>query len=150
MAEDRDVLLERYRAMREELLSAIEGLGDEQMVDPSIDGWSVKDHLAHLALWDDIRAGEVERISAGHDAAWRMTDEQDEAFNVLAYEVRRSLSLVQVRWELARSFERLLEAIGAATPRGLEPSLYGAAGLVSSHTSEHAGWIQRWRGEQGV
>lgn len=136
--------------MREELLSAIEGLSDEQLTDPSIDGWSVKDHLAHLALWDDIRADEVERISAGYASAWRMTGEQDEAFNAMAYEIRRTFSLDQVRWELAASFRRLLDAIAAATPRGLDPSLYGEAGLVSSHAAEHAGWIQRWRRERGI
>lgn len=48
MAEDRDALLQHYRQMREELLSAIDGLSDELMTEPSLDGWSVKDHLAHL------------------------------------------------------------------------------------------------------
>ena len=73
MVEDRDALLQHYRQMREALLSAIRGLGDESMAEPSLDGWAVKDHLTHLALWDDIRASEVARISAGHDSAWRMT-----------------------------------------------------------------------------
>ena len=39
-----------------------------------------------------------------------------------------------------------LEAIGAATERGLDPSLYGEAGLRSGHEAQHAGWIRRWRG----
>lgn len=150
MAEDRDTLLEHFRRMREELLSAIDGLGDEQMTEPSIDGWSVKDHLAHIALWDDIRAGEVMRISAGHDSAWRMTGEQDAAFNELGYALRRDLPLGQVRWELATSRQRLMDAIAAATPRGLDASLYGEAGLRSSHEAAHAGWIRRWRGERGI
>lgn len=54
MIEDRDALLKHYEQMREELLSAIHGLSDGLMTEPSLDGWSVKDHLAHLALWDDI------------------------------------------------------------------------------------------------
>lgn len=49
MAEDRDGLLQHYRRMREEFRSVIDGLSDELMADPSIDGWSVKDHLLHLA-----------------------------------------------------------------------------------------------------
>src|SRR2546430_9808104 len=103
MTEDRDALLQHYRQTREELLSAIHGLSDESMIDPSLDGWSVKDHLAHLALWDDIRASEVTRISAGHDSAWRMTPDQDAAFNALGYSMRLPLSLDQVRWEFTRS-----------------------------------------------
>jgi uncharacterized damage-inducible protein DinB len=147
--EDQDALLRHYREMREGLLAAIHGLTDAQMTDPSIDGWSVKDHLAHLALWDDLRASEVTRISAGHDSAWRMTDEQAETYNAIAYTARRELSLAQVRWELATSLARLVDAIAAATPRGLDPSLYGEAGLRSTHQAEHAGWIKRWRGERG-
>ena len=150
MAEDRDALLQHYRKMREELLSAIDGLSDELMTEPSLDGWSVKDHLAHLALWDDIRASEVVRISAGCDSAWRMTGDQDEAYNALAHDLRLRLSLDQVRWELATSRQRVLDAISSATARGLDASLYGEAGLRSLHEAQHAGWIKRWRGERGV
>lgn len=150
MAEDRDALLQHYGEMRQELLSAIDGLSDEVMTEPSLDGWSVKDHLAHLALWDDIRASEVERISAGHDSAWRMAGEQDETLNALAHKQRLVLSPDQVRWELATSRQRLLDAISSATTRGLDASLYGEAGLRSPHEGQHTGWIKRWRGERGV
>src|SRR2546423_12325317 len=119
-AEDRDALLQQYRQTRAELLAAIEGLSDELMTEPSLDGWSVKDHLAHLALWDDVRATEVVRISAGHDSAWRMTGDQDAAYNALGYALRLSLSLDQARWELTATRQRLLDAIASATPRGLD------------------------------
>lgn len=150
MAEDRDALLQHYRQTREELLFAIHGLSDELMAEPSLDGWSVKTHLAHLALWDDIRASEVVRISAGHDSAWRMTPDQDAAYNSLAHSLRLALSLNQARWELAASRERLLDAISSSTPRGLDGSLYGEAGLRSGHEAQHTGWIKRWRGERGI
>ncbi len=150
MSEDRDALLRHYREMREDLLSAIEGLSDELMTERSLDGWSVKDHLAHLALWDDVRASEVVRISAGHESAWRMNGEQDAAHSTLGHDLRLNLSLDQVRWELAISRQRLLDAIASATPRGLDGSLYGEAGLHSTHEAQHTGWITRWRGERGV
>jgi uncharacterized damage-inducible protein DinB len=150
MAEDTDALLRHYRQMREELHAAIDGLRDELMLEPSLDGWSVKDHLAHLALWDDIRASEVVRISAGHDSAWRMTGEQEAAYNALGHSLRLALSLDQVRWELATSRQRLVDAISSATPRGLDASLYGEAGLRSTHEAQHTGWIRRWRGERGL
>src|ERR1700682_4449663 len=59
LAEDRVALQRHYHQMREELLSSIDGLNDELMIEQLLDGWSVKDHLAHLALWDDLRAVEV-------------------------------------------------------------------------------------------
>jgi hypothetical protein len=148
--EDRDALLQQYRETREALLAAIDGVGDEALTQRSLDGWSVKDHLAHVAFWDDIRAQEVERISAGHDSAWRMRPEQDEALNEIVYDERRDLSLEQVRWELATSRRRLLDAIAAATERGLDASLYGEAGLVSGHEAQHTAWINRWREERGL
>lgn len=150
MAEDREGLLRDYRRMREEVLSAIDGLSDDLMTEPSLDGWSIKNHLAHLAVWDEIRASEVARVSAGHDSAWRMTGDQDAAYNALAHDLRRALSLEQVRWELETSRQRLLDAISSATARGLDASLYGEAGLRSLHEAEHTGWIKRWRGEKGV
>lgn len=150
MIEDRDALLKHYEQMREELLSAIHGLSDGLMTEPSLDGWSVKDHLAHLALWDDIRASEVVRISAGHNSACRMTHDQDEAYNALGYSLRLALPLDQVRWELATSRQRLLDAISSATSRGLDASLYGEAGLRSSHEAAHTGWIKRWREERRI
>ena len=78
--ENRDELLQHYQTTRTELQAAIDGLTASQMTEPSIDGWSVKDHLLHLATWDEVRATEVERISRGFQSAWLMTEEQDEAY----------------------------------------------------------------------
>jgi uncharacterized damage-inducible protein DinB len=149
MAEDRDDLLRHYYESRARLLAAIDGLSDDQMSEPTLDGWALKDHLAHLALWDDIRAAEVERISAGHASAWKMTEKQDEDHNATGYELRRSMSAAQARWELENSRRKLLDAIRSAPERALDPDLYGAAGLRSNHEGQHAGWIERWRGERG-
>jgi uncharacterized damage-inducible protein DinB len=150
MAEDRETLLRHYRQMREALLVAIDGLSDEAMTEPSLDGWSVKDHLVHISLWDEIRAAEILRISEGYDSAWRMIRGHEETYNDLGYALRHALSLDQARWELATTGQRVQDAIAAATPRGLDGSLYGEAGLRSTHEAEHTEWIARWRGERGL
>ncbi len=150
MPEDKQALLIHYHETRDALLASIDGISDALMVEPSLDGWSIKDHLAHIAVWDDIRTDEVVRISAGHESAWRMTTEQDEAHNTMSYELRLDLPLAQVRWELANSRQRLLDAIASANERGLDASLYGEAGLRSSHEAIHTPWIMRWRGEKGA
>ena len=79
-----------------------------------------------------------------------MTEEQATVVNELGHALRRELSLDQVRWELATSRQRVLDAIASATPRGLDASLYGEAGIRSTHEAEHTGWIRRWRREKGV
>ena len=148
--EDKDALRQHYAQLRAELLAAIDGLSDALMSEPSLDGWSIKDHLAHIALWDDLRASEVARISSGHESAWRMTEDQVVTYNELGHDLRQPFSVDQARWELTASRQRLLEAIATATPRGLDASLYGEAGLRTTHEAEHAGWIRRWRAAKGI
>jgi hypothetical protein len=77
-----------------------------------------------------------------------MTEAQDYEYNATGYELRRAMSAAQARWEFERSRRKLLEAITAATPRALDASRYGAAGLISGHEDQHAEWIQRWRDQQ--
>jgi len=150
MSQDRETLLDHFKATRETFMAAIEGLKPEQMMEPSIDGWSVKDHMLHIATWDEIRAAEVSRISAGFESAWRMTEEQDEVFNNMSYELRKALSYEQAVHEIVNSRINLLAAIRDATDRGLDETLYGEAGLVSSHELEHAEWIRAWRERLGI
>jgi hypothetical protein len=78
-----------------------------------------------------------------------MSDDQDEAYNQVGHALRSDLSLAQALWELDSTRQRLMDAIAAATPPGLDGSLYGEAGLRSGHEVEHTGWIRRWRGERG-
>ena len=145
MAEDRDVLLKHYGDMRAALLTAIDGLSPERLAEPSLDGWSVNDHLAHLAFWDEIRAAEIERISAGYATAW--PPEAWEIYASIGRELRKHFTSEQARWELERTHRTLLGAIAAATDAGLDPPRYGEAGLLSHHEAQHTAWIKRWRAE---
>jgi hypothetical protein len=146
----REEILGHYRRSFEELRKAIESLSECQMTEQSVDGWSVKDNLAHVAFWHNLRAEEIGRISAGHNSVWRITDEEDELINAIVLNARRGIPLSQVLWELDNSRERLLHALGYATNRGLNPSLYGEAGLRSDHEFEHARYIQGWRQNHGI
>jgi hypothetical protein len=120
------------------------------MIELSVDGWSVKDNLAHVAFWHHLRAEEIGRISAGRDSVWRISGDDGERLNGIVYNARRELPLDQVLWELDNSRDRLLLAIGSATERGLDPGLYGEAGLRSNHEFEHARYIQDWRQRLGI
>src|SRR5690606_20512970 len=108
MTEDRDALIEHYRSSREEVLAAIEGLTEEQLLERSHNGWCVKDHMAHLAFWDEVRVSEVTPLSAGFDSAWRLPLEDDEALTALVTAARWDLPLAQVEWEFAESRRRLV------------------------------------------
>lgn len=148
--ETQESLTEHYRRMRADLTASIEGLSEAQLTATTLDGWSVKDNLAHIAFWDDLRAEEIGRISRGFESVLKMSPEQDDALNEMAYDLRRGLSLFQVLWELRNSGERLFAAIGGAAGRGLDAKAYGEAGLVSHHGALHAGYIRAWRERQGI
>ena len=149
MNEDRDTLLAHFRSMRADFLEAIAGLTEAQMTERTHNGWSVKDHMAHITFWDEIRASEVERISAGLESAWRLTSEEDGTLNDMVTRARWDHSLAQVRREFDESKARFFDALANATPQGLDASRYGEAGLVSQHEAEHAGWMREGRAERG-
>jgi len=135
---------------RAELVQAIDGLSEAKLTEPSLDGWSVKDHLAHLAQWHEVRYLDTLRLAAGKQSAVNSTPEQDELFNQVTAGWRRPLSLEQVMWELATSRQRVLDAVEALGSEGLERALQKEWPLRTGHESEHAGYIRLWRQSQGI
>ena len=147
----RDELQQHYLGTRAELLNSLEGLSPEQLQEPTLDaGWSVKDLLAHIAQWDELRLLEMGRVAAGYQPAYRgMTAEQVEASNALSVELRRVLPMQQVMWELASARQRLLDFAAQADERTLDNANYGNAPPRTSHDLLHADQIRRWRQERG-
>jgi hypothetical protein len=145
----RDDLTQHYLSMRDELLKAIDGLTEAQMDEPTLDGWSVKDQLSHLAFWHDLRASEIARISAGYETVWRLSESSD-GINDIVQKARAGLSVRQVLWELDSARQRVLNAITGINERGLDVEHYGEVGFRSTHDLEHVDYIRRWRQERGI
>lgn len=148
MTENRETLIRHYLEMRQALLAVVDALPPEALTVGVVDGWTVADHLSHLAAWDELRASEVVRISAGYESICRMDETQGDVYSTLMHALRRPLSMEQVRWELDQSHRRLLDAIASATDTGLDGSRYGEAGLRSTHEAEHTTWLLNYRGIQ--
>ncbi|HVE76825.1 MAG TPA: DinB family protein [Actinomycetota bacterium] len=145
----REEIMSMFRSSREELMGAIDGLTDAQMVDPSIDGWSVKDHLAHISEWDEMRYVEILRVSEGLQPAVPLFGPQEmDQFNELIISKRREWSLQQVLAELEFTRTKILEAIARCNDAALDQSNYRAVGLEggAQHELEHALHIRNWRG----
>jgi hypothetical protein len=147
--QSKDELIQYLVSIRADLRSALDGLSEAQMLEPTIDGWSVKDHLAHVAFWDELRAADIERISAGYESAWPMTVSSEQV-NAIVQGARSGLSLKQVMLELEASRQRVLDAVAAASPRGLDASLYGDPSLRTDHDLAHAEYIRNWRQQRGI
>ena len=97
----------------------------------------------HLAAWDDVRAREVRRISAGYESAWRVTADQDAVYSALVHDLRRGLTPGQAKWELAESHQGLVEAIAAATARGLDAPLCPPTTSAASRNQAERPMISR-------
>jgi len=131
---------------------AVEGLTEEQMSRPAIDGWSVKDHLAHMTVWHEMRFHEVSRIARGGQSAYRpLTDQQVEALNSLTVEFRRHLPATQVLADLEFARSLVAEAIAGCPDEALDEGKYGEVSMTGvQHDFEHAETIRAWRQREGL
>ena len=150
--ERREQVLRAFEQSRLALLSAIDELSEQQMSDPSLDGWSVKDNLAHIAHMDELRLSEIHRVSNGYQVAYRDDHPKRWEVNEMGVDYRRHLSLAQVLWELGFIRTQVLDAVKGASERGLDRSQYGEFGLDggAEHEHEHAQTIRRWRQSKGT
>ena len=145
---DADVIIEQLTAARTEVLKAIEGLTEEQMAEAADDGWSVKDHLTHLTVWDEFRFFEISRIARGGRAALTsVSDEQIDLLNGITSTSRRPIPLAQVLEDMEFARALVLDAISHAPEEGLDEKRYGEVSLLGAvaHDWGHAEAIQRVR-----
>ena len=144
-------LITELEHSRAELLRAIGGLSEEQMTCPEINGWSVKDHLAHLTVWDEMRFFEISRIARGGEAGFPVTEEID-WLNEPTVVMRRKLSLKQVIIDLAYARDLVLQAVAICPEDRLDPTLYEDIGIEGgvAHDRSHAETIVAWRQKEGI
>ena len=148
---DRDQLLLELDTARARVTEAIAGLTDEQMSQPDLDGWSVKDHLTHLTLWHEMRFFEVSRIVRGGHAGFPETDEAGvEHINQQFVANRRSLSTAQVLADLDFAREMVRQAVASAPENRLDLRFYEELGPTGAgHETEHAKIIDSRRKGMG-
>ena len=150
-------LLERIGRSWDGLQGAVGGLDDERLAAPGPDGWSIKDHLAHVAAWEAYLLGVLDgadsRAALGIEAA-SDTDEENEI-------IRRryaAMPAAEVRRLLADTHARTVRRIEALGDRGLSmpfthyqpgttrkdrdsPIAGWVGGNTCEHYEEHRSWI---------
>ena len=142
---ERGSVLAAFAASEGAILAAIDALSETQLCERSIDGWSVKDHLAHLAQWHELRWLDLTRLAAGYESAVNSTPEQDETFNAMTVEWRAGLSWQQTLWDWQTSRGRVLDTLRALSAEELALVLRDDWPLRTGHEDEHAGYIRKWR-----
>jgi hypothetical protein len=159
-------LLARIQHSRLALERILAALTEAQMTTPGPTGWTIKDHLAHLAVWEwGIVAllNRQPRFAAMNLDAAVVQGMTEEEINEVIYQQHAALSLAQVREQLDTAEREMRQALGRLDDQDLlkpyasflpegsagrqDPVLYAVAGNTYEHYDEHREYIQREFGE---
>ena len=139
-------------------------LSSAQLTTPGPDGgWSIKDHLAHLATWESMLVtlleGKPIHTAFGMSRAEYDALESTDALNAVIAEQNKDLSLDEVMERSDETHAQLVAKIGALAdedlskpithfqpddPDGLDerPVLVKIIGDTYGHYAEHLPWIE--------
>ena len=159
---DKAELLERIQAERTALDETLARLSEMQLVAPGeYEGWSVKDHLAHLAAWE---LGIAALLRRGPRYAAMGLDENTylnagtDGINAAIHERTNDLSLADVLAGLRQAQAELLDALAPLSEADLAkryshyqpdepgkdsgaPVVRWIAGNTYEHYAEHVAWL---------
>lgn len=160
---DKAAMLTQMKHAWTALQEALDGWSEAQMTERRDDaGWSVKDHLTHLTVWEAgvlAMLGKRPRYEAmGFDVPTVQRTSEDE-LNARIQRREAARSLADVRASLSRTHAALVAAVEAADPAELlqgyahfqpdepgeplsDPVLRWIAGNSSSHFAEHLPWMR--------
>ena len=163
LPEDKAELLKRIGLARTALEETIRPLSDAKLVAPGpYEGWSVKDHLAHLATWEQGMAALLQQrpryAAMGVDEKTYLSADAD-GLNAVIYQNHKDRSPAEVRAALREAQHDLLAALAGLSDADLfrtyshyqpdepgkdsgEPILNWIAGNSYEHYAEHQVWIE--------
>jgi len=147
---DRRQLLKRLDKAWAAFNESYAGLSDVQLMRPGVTGaWSVRDILAHVTTWEEEALTHLPLIlEGGTPPRYSVRYGGIDAFNARMTEQKRSLSLSEVRAQLAATHGRLVDFIQSVP----DHQLIGEARFrhrlrldTYSHYPLHAAAIRQWR-----
>lgn len=155
-------LLERIRHYRAALDETIAGLDERQLTQPGPEAWAVKDHLAHLATWEqgvvDLLKRKPRFAAMGVEQAFQEGKSETE-INDLIFRQNRDLTVgevlakfEQVHAAMMGILENLSEAdlhrsysdfVPGGDEQRTDPVIYWVIGNTYAHFDEHTAYIRR-------
>lgn len=150
-----DEILEENARARAELLEVIDAIPAELRLEPSLDGWSLKDVIVNIAAWQDGWGHALELIAQGERPRVPGFEDNDiDAFNAMTQHEAAADSWEQTLARLRAARERHEAAVRGL--RNLDPERYEpgkTAHRISNtaeHDREHIEQIAAWRRSRGV
>lgn len=146
---NREQLLGRIDKAWTAFTESYAGLTDEELLAPGVEGdWSVRDLMTHVSIWEDESLNYLPLISEGGQPPRYAAQGGINAFNARAVEVRRELSLPEVREQLEETHRRLVAYVQSVPEELFATETRFRHRLridTYSHYSEHTKAIQSWR-----
>lgn len=153
---DKAALIATIQAGYDQFEVLLASLSEEQMTLPNVNGsWSIKDNLAHLAVWQNYQAARLQGTLDGVEPpnptpGLETEDEENEYY----YQQNKDRPLADVLADFRAAYQRVLAATLALSWEALNKPFpwydndvpVGAytLGNTSEHFEEHGGIIQRW------
>lgn len=150
-------LIERYW---NELNAAVSALNEEELLEPGPDGgWSVKDHLAHLTVWERVLLARIamqpEHDIFHMDEATYATAELN-TVNARIYEHERNVPLSEVLAAFKQTHQQVFTTLERMSDDELARPVFpddpefgillgNVAGDTYEHYLEHLTWIRAAR-----
>jgi hypothetical protein len=153
-------LLSQMKAGWDEVQAFINSLSNEQLtVNTDASGWTVKDHLMHLAVWQDgiealLRKESRHKTMGLTDALWE--DGEVDEINGYLKELHVTKPMDEIRRLADESYQRLVATIGALSEEELNapyshfdatvdrdnPVMGWVIGNTFEHYEEHLPWMK--------
>jgi hypothetical protein len=154
---NKEELIERIRKAREALDQMIQPLSDIQLSESGTGGgWAVKDHLAHLAAWEQFMLKHYLQRVPSHEAmgidADTMKNLDEDGINDIIYRRIKDRTAAEVLEEYRHSHAQVLLILeGVSYEELMEPLIPGEVqarprilwviGNTYEHYLEHRQWI---------
>lgn len=153
-------LIQQIRGERARLLQALEGLTPEEMSrEPVFGEWTVKDILAHIAVWQGRLITILFQLEQGRRPKdLTLTEAEVNALNERFYREQKDRPLERVLADFHGTHQQLLKRLERFSEEDLnqpgrfpglpEPLWKLVAAETFEHDAEHRADIERWRAQK--
>jgi len=132
---------------------SLDGLGETDLTDASLDGWSIRDILAHLSGWHREMTPALERLARGERPFPEGVRYDDvDAWNARFATAAREVEVTDLLLQLDRTHQEFLAAAATVPAERFAPdrTAYRIVDLNSAHHYRtHADQIRAWRATRG-
>ncbi len=139
-----------YKAFHE----AIQGLNEEQLREPWLGTWSIREILGHLSGWHREMGRAVERVARGERPVPEGVSYDDvDAWNRRFAEAVRDTPAADLLLELDRTHQHFMQIAAAVPDDRFQPgkTVWRIVDQITAHHyREHADQIRAWRTSRGV